>query len=421
LTLTTSGQALARLYAGHVAYARDDYRSLAGYIDAVGKPGDVILLNAPGQQEVFGYYYAGDLPVVPLPRSRPLDPVQTEAELSSLAAPGGRVFAVLWGTDESDPEGLVEGWLNAHAYKALDSWSGNVRLAIFSVPERVPAAPAQVVDVTLRSAETSDQVTLWGYSLLDSHLAAGDIAQVTLFWQASRTPQARYKVFVHLLDEGNHIVGQRDAEPGGGARPTTRWAPGETVADHVGVPIHPATPPGPVRVEVGMYHADTGQRLITAEDAGQVWLAPVAVERPLAPAPVPALGMQHPGGADFGELMLLGYDAHKLGHGEAAPLLPGDVLHVALYWQARAQPSGDWQVAIHLLDSDNAERVGLAAAPVGGYPTGQWRAGDVWRGQFHLRVPADAPPGVYRLRIQPLPPMGRLPEPFLTDRLAIGP
>lgn len=419
--LSTSGVALARLYAGHPAYARDDYRSLAEYIDAVGKPGDVILLNAPGQQEVFRYYYAGDLPVVPLPRSRPLDPVQTEADLSSMAAPGGRVFAVLWGTDESDPERFVEGWLNAHAYKALDSWYGNVRLAVFAVPERAPAAPAQVLDVTLHNVETGDEITLWGYSQLDAPLVAGDIAQITLFWQASQTPQARYKVFVHLLDEGNHIVGQRDAEPGGGARLTTRWEPGETVADNVGVPIHPATPPGEVRVEVGMYHADTGQRLITAGGAGQVWLEPIAVERPPAPAPVAALGMQHPGGADFGELVLLGYDAHKLGHDVVAPLLPGDVLHVALYWRAAVQPRGDWQVAIHLLDREQTERAGITAAPVGGYPTGQWQAGDVWRGQFHLPVPADAPSGAYRLRIQPLPSLGRPPEPFLTDRLTIGP
>jgi mannosyltransferase len=419
--LTTSSVALARLYAGHPAYARDDYRSVAGYIDAVGKPGDVILLNAPGQQEVFRYYYTGDLPVVPLPRSRPLDPVQTQAELSSLGEPGGRVFAVLWGTDESDPERFVEGWLNAHAYKALDSWYGNVRLAVFAMPERAPAAPTQVLDVTLRNAETGDEITLWGYSWLDDQLAAGDIAQVTLFWRASQTPLARYKVFVHLLDEGNHIVGQRDAEPGGGTRLTTHWEPGETVADNVGIPIHPATPPGEARVEVGLYRVDTGQRLTTAEGAGQVWLEPIAVERPPAPAPVAALGMQHASGADFGALVLLGYDAHKLGHDEVAPLLPGDVLHVALYWWAAAQPRGDWQVEIHLLDRQQIEWAGIRAAPVGGYPTGQWQAGDVWRGQFHLAVPADTPPGAYRLRIQPMPSLGAPPEPFLTDRLSIGP
>ncbi len=425
-SLTASGVALAKLYGGDPDYARDDYRGIATYIDAVGRPpgaqaGDAVVLNAPGQQEVFRYYYAGDLPVHPLPRRRPLDRAATEAELQALARPGGRVFAVLWGTDESDPQRVVEGWLDAHAFQALDAWYGNVRLAVYAVPAQVPAKPDQVLDLTLRSADNGDEIRLWGLSLLDSQLAAGDIAQITLFWQAAATPQARYTAFVHLLDAGNHIVGQRDAEPGGGARPTTSWEPGETLADNMGVPVHPATPPGEMRVEVGLYDAETGRRLTTAQGEGQVWLPPVSVIRPPAPAPLAALGMEQPHGTEFGELALLGYDAHRLGYGADAPLHPGDVLHLNLYWKAAAQPRGRWQVAVDLLDSEGREQSSIAGDPVGGYPTTQWQAGDVWRGQFNLVVPASAPPGRYRLRVQPSPPQGETPAPFLTGWLEVVP
>ncbi|MGD8793955.1 MAG: glycosyltransferase family 39 protein, partial [Anaerolineae bacterium] len=226
------------------AYARDDYRAIASYLEAVGRPGDAVVLNAPGQQEVFDYYYDGDLPVYPLPRSRPLAPAATRRALEDLAQPGGRVFTLLWATDESDPGRFVEGWLDSQAYKALDSWYGNVRLAVYAVPERAPSSPDRTLGVVLTSAGTGDQIRLLGYSLLDAALAAGDIAQITLFWQVEATPTARYKVFVHVLDGADQIVGQRDAEPGGGARLTTLWAPGETVVDNYGVPIHPATPPG---------------------------------------------------------------------------------------------------------------------------------------------------------------------------------
>jgi 4-amino-4-deoxy-L-arabinose transferase-like glycosyltransferase len=219
-----------RNYFADPAYARDDYRGIVAYIDALGRPGDAIVLNAPGQQEVFGYYYQGDLPVYPLPESRPLDPARTGSALAELARPGGRVFAVLWATGESDPERFVEGWLDAQAYKALDSWVGNVRLAVYAVPARTPPAPDQRLDVRLRNAENGDEITLLGYSLLNDQLAAGDIAQITLFWQAERTPTQRYKAFLHVLDAGNHIVGQRDAEPGGGARLTTQGPPCEVVA-----------------------------------------------------------------------------------------------------------------------------------------------------------------------------------------------
>ncbi len=400
------------------AYARDDYRAIAAYVRAVGRPGDAVLLNAPGQQEVFGYYYPGnspgDLPVYPLPEGRPLDPAATEAALAALAQPGGRVFAILWATDESDPGRFIEGWLDAHAYKALDSWYGNVRLVVYAVPEQTPGAPQRTLNVPLRSAETGDEISLWGYSLLGDQLAAGDIAQITLFWQADRQPVARYKVFLHLLDGANHIVGQRDAEPGGGARLTTLWQPGETVADNYGLPIHPATPPGEYRVEVGMYDPETGQRLTTPGGEGQVWLEPLTVERPPAPAPIAALGMQHAAGTEFGDLTLLGYDAYQLGlaHQPDAPLRPGEILQANLYWQATDRPAGDWGLRLALIDSRGQPWATVDAEPVPGYRTGLWQAGDVWRGQFNLSIPPDAPTGTYRLRILLSGPSGSAPAPF---------
>ncbi|MGC9334013.1 MAG: glycosyltransferase family 39 protein, partial [Anaerolineae bacterium] len=314
LLIGTSSLGLHSYY-GDPTYARDDYRAIVAYVSAVGQAGDAILLNAPGQQEVFHYYYDGDLPVYPLPASRPLDVAATRQSLESLAEPGGRVFAVLWATDESDPDRFIEGWLDNHAYKALDSWYGNVRLAVYAIPEQAPSAPEYRLGVVLASAdERPDRIMLLGYSLLNERLASGDIAQITLFWRAEETPAQRYKVFLHVLDEGNHIVGQRDAEPGGGARLTTLWAPDETIVDNYGLPIHPATPPGTYRVEVGMYNLETGQRLTFVEGeaeganlgAEQVWLKPLTVVRPVAPAPVAALGMQHAQGAQFGQLALLG-------------------------------------------------------------------------------------------------------------------
>ena len=403
-------------------YARDDYRSIAGYIEAVGRPGDAILLNAPGQQEVFSYYYRGDLPVYPLPESRPLDPAATEAALVTLARPGGRVFAVLWATDESDPERFIEGWLDGNAYKALDSWYGNVRLVVYAVPEETPQTADRQLDTPLQNPENGDTITLLGYSLLGDRLAAGDIAQITLFWQADRTPVLRYKVFLHLLDGGNHIVGQRDAEPGGGARLTDRWAPGEVVIDNYGLPIHPATPPGEYRLEVGMYDAETGQRLLAPGDEGQVWLEPVTVERPTSSAPIAALGMHHAAGAEFGALTLLGYDLYKLGfaHQPDAPFRPGDVVHVNLYWQAQADPGGDWQVTIAWVGPDGRDLVSVVAEPAGAYPTSLWRAGDVWRGQFNLALPNDAPSGRHWLRVEPIAPDGTTGDLFISEPLEVG-
>jgi hypothetical protein len=324
----------------------------------------------------------------------------------------------------------VESWLEAHSYKALDSWYGNVRLAVYAVPAQVPTQPEQELHVILADEEEGDQIEMVGYTLLNDRLAAGDIAQLTLFWRVDAMPQRRYKVFVHVLDEGNHIVGQRDAEPGGGARPTDLWPAGETMIDRYGVPIHPATPPGRYRVEVGLYDLETGRRMATPEGADQVWLEPLEVERPPVPAPVPALGMEHATagerGADFGPLALLGYDAHRLGfaHDPSAPLHPGDVLHVNLYWRAEEAMAGDWGLRLGLVGTDERlkpllQTVEVLAEPVPGYGTGQWQAGDVWRGQLNLSLPADLAPGRYRLRIEPVAPDGGKMEPYVTPSVLV--
>ena len=414
LILGGAGVALRNYYV-ESAYARDDYRGIAAYIGAIERPDDAIVLNAPGQQEVFGYYYHGDLPVHPLPASRPPDPAATEAALSGLARVGGRVFAVLWATDESDPEGVVEGWLDRQTYKALDAWYGNVRLVVYAVPGQAPSAPDRSLDVLLRSSGSGDEIRLVGYSLTLRQLAAGDIAPLTLFWQADRAPSRRYKLFVHLLDAGNQIVGQIDTE-------LPLKQPGEQAAGNYGVPVHPATPPGEYRVEVGLYDPETGERLLAPDGSGQVWLEPLTVERPLAPAPILALGMEHSDGASFGDIALLGYDQHKLGfaHQPEAALRPGDVLHVSLYWQAVDRPGGDWQVVLDLVSGDGRKAVEITAGPVSGYPTSSWQPGDVWRGQFSLPLPADLKSGRYRLRVQPIMPDGRSTEPFSTGFVNVG-
>ncbi|MFN2291287.1 MAG: glycosyltransferase family 39 protein [Anaerolineae bacterium] len=419
-----------RGYYNDPAYARDDYRAIASYIEAIGRPGDAILLNAPGQQEVFDYYYDGPLPIHPLPKSRPLDPAATRESLQALAQPGGRIFAVLWATDESDPDRVIEGWLDTNTYKALDSWYGNVRLVMYAVPEQAPTSPQRPLDVVLGSdGEPPDRIALLGYSLLDERLAAGEIAQITLFWQVEETPAQRYKVFLHVLDAGNHILGQRDAEPGGGVQLTTLWEPGQTIVDNYGLPVHPATPPGTYRVEVGMYDPETNRRLKVVQGsdgevqlgADRVWLSPLTVVHPASPFPVTALDVQHRADARFGQLDLLGYDVYRLGsaHQPEAALHPGEVLHVNLYWQAVGQPREDWGVVIDLVDSEGTARASIRGEPALDFPTSQWQPGDVWRGQFNLALPGDAPAGAYRLYIQPIPPVGTRPAPFRSEPIQV--
>jgi len=192
----------------------------------------------------------------PLPRHRPLRRDETEAELQDIAASHERVFAILWATDQSDEERFIEGWLDTHTYKALDEWYGNVRLVVYSVPQEPPTEITHPLDAVL-----GDSIRLLGYALPSAEVRVGDVLQLTLFWQAMEPIPRRYKIFLHVLDKDGQIVSQRDSEPGGGARLTNTWQPGETVLDNYGVLIPLDAPAGEYQVKIGMYHVKDGTRL----------------------------------------------------------------------------------------------------------------------------------------------------------------
>lgn len=397
-----SGRSLANYYLDE-RYARDDYRGLARYITAVGQDGDAVILNAPGQIDIFSYYYRGPLPIHPLPGQRPLDEAKTEEALERIEARHRRLFVLFWGTNESDPNRVIEGWLDQETFKAVDSWRGNVRLAVYAVPEEEISKEIQhPSDVRL-----GDQVGFLGYSVASSEVRAGDILQLTLFWEALGQIETRYKVFTHVLDGGAHIVGQRDAEPVGGARPTTTWETGEVVADNYGVLIQPATPPGEHQLEIGLYDAQTGERLPVLEEGqvlgDRILLEPVQVLKAQAPALIEALNIQDRRDVAYGPVHLLGYDLSRLGyeHKPDEPLRPGDTVHLTLYWQAVAEIEADFTLTLRLLDGGGTPVVSRDVRPVrGAYPPTAWEAGEIVRDQHYLVLPASLPGGRYDLILQ---------------------
>ena len=82
---------------------------------------------------------------------------------------------------------------------------------------------------------------------------------LTLIWQALQPTSASYKIFTHLYNEQNALVGQHDGIPADDA-PTSSWLTGEYIVDLHVLPIDPAAS-GPLRLGVGLYQAETLQRL----------------------------------------------------------------------------------------------------------------------------------------------------------------
>jgi hypothetical protein len=399
--------------------ARDDYRGIAEFIQATGRPGDAVVLHAQASLEVFRYYYKGDLPIYPLPRQRPMDPAATEKELQTLLE-HDKVYAVYWATGEADPERLIQDWLDSRGYKTLDQWRGNVRLAVYVMPEH--RAPDEISsELNLR---VGDDITLLGYEGWNLTPAAGEVTQLQLQWRADQALESRYKVFVQLLNTEDQVVAQHDAEPQGGSRPTDTWRPGETVLDNLGLLIPPGTPPGSYRRIAGLYDSQTLERLRLPDGGDHVDLPPITVTRAKTAPPFEALNIAHSRQFDFGAVSLLGYDLYKrgFGHQPDTSLNPGDLLHLTFYWQANNVPRADWW--FDLILSDNAgQTVARLHAPLVGeaYSTTLWSKNEIVRGEHDLSIPSDVSPGTYRLSLAVLPDVDTPAGTAYLDTLKVSP
>ncbi|MBX3002217.1 MAG: glycosyltransferase family 39 protein [Caldilineaceae bacterium] len=359
--------------------ARDNYAGIARTVAVLADPAhDLVILAAPGQREVWSYYDPG-IPVLALPQERPPDRAATEASLAENTADRQELFAIFWALDEADPEGIVERWLDERAFKGLESWQGNVRFVRYSLPNGLLCdpfdAPSQFEDLAQLTAICRTE------SL--GATAAGESLLIGLRWQALTSTGRRFKVTLQLLDHRNQVIAQRDGEPAGGSSPTVDWQPGDRIVDNHALYIPPGTPPGEYRLILALYDSETGARLLVggadALNLGNVQIVPGA------PLPVDILPIRHRLNAQLGAVTLIGYDAYRRGYAHAleTPLIPGDLLHVTLYWQSPDPLPADWPVDLSVTLALGDQTI---SAPLAGglYPTGSWTAGALVRGEFDI-------------------------------------
>jgi len=300
---------------------------------------------------------------------------------------------------------------------ALDAVTGLIEvsgdletlLRVGEPAEAVPDLPQPV------NQEIVPGLELLGYGVREHHGHWQAWARLRLWWRAPQGLDEPLKISTRLIDAGGQAVAAVDAEPVSGAYPTTAWRPGEVVADAYEIPLPGGLPPGDYTPLVIVYEPATGN------ERGRMALSPVSLQGNPARPPRRALedSVAETVYARFGDVELLGFTPPD----PAVAYRPGDSLPLALLWQARGQPTGDLRVAFWL---EAMEVVALGEEPLGGrFPAGQWAGDQVVRQWPALQVPADVPPGTYRLQMRvtrdgrPVP-WGRWLLPLGSD-LALGP
>jgi len=378
--------------------ARDNYAGMARYIEIMGNPEhDIVLLNAPGQQEVWEYYDPG-LPVLALPTQRPPNRDMTLEQLVQMTADRRHIYSLFWATDESDPENIVEGWLDQNAFKGLESWQGNLRFVTYTLANEDDEQPCHSFKGEINQnsplfKENEQVIAALEQSCLPNALKpliSGQVALISLNWRSKALTQRNYKVTLQLLNDRNQVIAQRDSEPAGGSQPTSTWQSEARIVDNHGLTIPLATPPGIYRLILAFYDAENGERLIVETQEGSVKdflvLGDLEIGRSSQSLPTAIMPIQHRLNRQLGPVVLVGYTVHTKGldHAPLTPLRPNDLVQFTFYWQAPPLLSETWPDDLHftlVLGGEN-----LTVPLVGSaYPTQLWQADEVVRGTFDLR------------------------------------
>jgi len=133
-------------------------------------------------------------------------------------------------------------------------------------PTELPTpAPTDTPEVTLSGevyVRFGDFAELVSYSLPSAEVTTAQPLPLTLYWRGLEgSSPTNYIVFTHLSSEDGHLIAQHDGTPANGTRPTTSWAPGETIVDPHALAFYDTAYTGPARITVGLYDPATGRVL----------------------------------------------------------------------------------------------------------------------------------------------------------------
>jgi len=138
-------------------------------------------------------------------------------------------------------------------------------------PERTGSHP---VGVTL-----GDKVHLLGYDLDTAGAHPGGAVVVTLYWQALAPFDRNFQAFAHLY-HGDSVLAQHDSAPECAVNPTTRWEPGDVVADPHVITLPAHLPGAEAPLFIGMYDLITEERLpVPGAGDNLIYLTDVSLDR----------------------------------------------------------------------------------------------------------------------------------------------
>ncbi len=212
---------------------------------------------------------------------------------------------------------------------------------------------------------------------VDAAAPPGGRFEASVGWQRREGTPSTEATLAWVDAAGN--VAARSALPIVATYPPDGWREGEIVKPRYALTVPATLQPGAYTLRLA---APTGESI----DMGRVTVAGEA--KRFEPGPI-----QNPRPARLGSAVaLLGYDTSP------AQPAPGGSLDVTLHWRALAPTETSYSRFLHLVDASGQIRAQSDSPPAGGQrPTTGWVENEVVDDKVRLALPADLPPGRYRL------------------------
>jgi hypothetical protein len=236
-------------------------------------------------------------------------------------------------------------------------------------------------------------LTLVGYALPES-LQPGEEMWLWLYWQAGPGDGSNLATdsIIRLTLTGDSESATEEFPLIDSVGPLEGWLPGQVRRAVYHLPTSPRLTGKRATVEVALISPPSSERS-QAQVQGMATLPSIGLRQRSRQFEAPTVSQ--PTEFRLGSppvVSLIGYDL------PVEPMAPGDTLPVTLYWQAEAEMETDYTVFVQVLSRDWQVLAQLDRQPLAGSaPTSTWLAGEILTDPYHLSLPADLPPGDYRV------------------------
>jgi len=324
------------------AYAREDWRAAARYVQEHRAPGDVVIIST-GSVFPTWLYYAGDEGMLPIPNDPLLDVTHVltytevvrtlSAVLSSCSPAPCSVWLVAWLDGVTDPTRLVETLLEDVAREEPVPYFRKLRVRHFLL-DRPPDFPLEPPTTDRPDAELLPGVRLWGYALPEGPHPADQPLELRAWWVTDDPKSVTgltYAASFRLRDALGTEWGQDDRVLTDGDYRPERWPSGVPVLGRFFLSLPAGIPPGVYTPTLTLF---------TTEAAKSIALHPITVTRPVSPPEMPEEFTPARLEGPTGPLMLLGV---HLFEGQAG--ICGRILG-ELFWEVRAPLREEYRVVV---------------------------------------------------------------------------